>query len=193
MSSAAYVFNPALKMPGYAPVHVPAAAPDSGASQDGEGFFHRLLDVVNPLQHLPLVGTIYRAITGEHIGAVEKVAGDTLYGGLWGGVGAVADLAFESLTGKSVEDTVLALFKSDDASQVRVAAAAVPAPSIANDPRLMPSAATPALPGSLPSEAGVTALTAALSAKGVDGETATRALYAYRRSMGLAPVLASAD
>jgi hypothetical protein len=38
------------------------------------------------------------------------------------------------------------------------------------------------------------ALTNALSAKGVDSETAGRALYAYRRSMGLTapiPVLAS--
>ena len=41
----------------------------------------------------------------------------------------------------------------------------------------------------------VAALTGALSAKGVDNNTAIRALYAYRRSMGLAfgqqPVLAS--
>ena len=54
--------------------------------QAEEGFFHHLLDVINPLQHLPVIGTIYRAITGEHIGAVEKIAGDTLYGGLWGAV-----------------------------------------------------------------------------------------------------------
>jgi len=40
----------------------------------------------------------------------------------------------------------------------------------------------------------VTALSNALSAKGVDSDTASRALYAYRRSMGtgaLTPVLAS--
>ena len=42
--------------------------------------------------------------------------------------------------------------------------------------------------------ASIAALTSALSAKGVDGDTANRALYAYRRSMGMTaqPVLASA-
>src|ERR1700744_1365468 len=80
---------------------VPATG-DSSGSQD-EGFFHHLLDVVNPLQHLPVIGTLYRAITGEHIGPVEKVMGDALYGGLWGAAGSVADLAFEGVTGKSLE------------------------------------------------------------------------------------------
>ena len=37
-----------------------------GKGQQPEGFFHHLLDVINPLQHLPLVGTLYRAITGDH-------------------------------------------------------------------------------------------------------------------------------
>ena len=85
----------------------------------GEGFFHHLLDVINPLQHLPVIGTIYRAITGEHIGAVERIAGDTLYGGLWGAVSSIADVAFEGITGKSAEDTVLSWFKSDSPSPGR--------------------------------------------------------------------------
>ena len=83
-----------------------------------EGFFHHLLDVINPLQHLPVIGTIYRAITGEHIGPIEKIAGDTLYGGMWGAVSSVADVAFEGITGKSFEDTALAWFKGDDKTQV---------------------------------------------------------------------------
>ena len=66
------------------------------------------IDVINPLQHLPVIGTIYRAITHEHIGTVEKIAGDTLYGGMWGAVASVADVAFEGITGKSFEDTALA-------------------------------------------------------------------------------------
>ncbi|HMH65471.1 MAG TPA: hypothetical protein VK515_07780, partial [Rhizomicrobium sp.] len=52
---------------------------DKSGAQD-ESFFHHILDVINPLQHLPVVGTIYRAITGEHIGNIEKIAGDALYG-----------------------------------------------------------------------------------------------------------------
>jgi hypothetical protein len=176
----------------------PASDGASQPAQQHEGFFHHLLDVVNPLQHLPIIGTIYRAITGERLDAVEKIAGDTLYGGLWGAVSSIADVAFEGLTGKSFEDTAIALFKSDD--KVRVASAKVAAPAIAADVSL-PSSDLPSLPSSsvvaandLPNGFDVTALTNALSAKGVDSDTASRALYAYRRSMGMnapAPVLAS--
>src|SRR5215475_9963257 len=84
----------------------------SKPAEQHSGFFHHLLDVINPLQHLPVIGTIYRAITGDHIGPVEKIAGDTLYGGLWGAVSSIADAAFEGITGKSVEDTVVSWFKS---------------------------------------------------------------------------------
>jgi hypothetical protein len=161
--------------------------PGPASSGQSESFFHHLLDVINPLQHLPVIGTIYRAITGEHIGSVEKIAGDTLYGGMWGAISSVADVAFEGITGKSFEDTVLSLFKSDD--KMRVASARVAAPSITPSGSL-PSSDLPELPSSdlvaanIPGGMDVAALTSALSAKGINGETASRALYAYRRSLG---------
>lgn len=173
------------------------AAPTSAKPQ--EGFFHHLWNVVNPLQHVPVIGTIYRAITGEHLDAVEKIAGDTLYGGLWGAVSSVADVAFEGLTGKSFEDTALALFKSDNSP--KLASTKVVAPTITADISL-PSADLPVLPAATDTSVSaapkngmdVAALTRALSAKGVDSDTASRALYAYRRSMGwntASPVLAT--
>jgi hypothetical protein len=176
----------------------PTTDDTSQPAEQHESFFHHLLDVVNPLQHLPIIGTIYRAITGEKLDAVEKIAGDTLYGGLWGAVSSIADVAFEGLTGKSFEDTALALFKSDD--KTRVASTKVVAPAISSDVSL-PSSDLPALPSSpvtaanLPNDLNMMALTNALSAKGVDNDTASRALYAYRRSMGInapPPVLAGA-
>jgi hypothetical protein len=173
------------------PVPVTAAA-DKPAAQD-EGFFHHLLDVINPLQHLPVIGTIYRAITGDHIGTIEKVAGDALYGGLWGAVASIADVAFEAVTGKSMEDTALAWIKGD--GKPDVAANKVAAPAIAMNGAL-PSSDLPALPSAVAANMpdGAMALASALSAKGVDSETAGRALYAYRRSMAMfapQPVFAS--
>jgi hypothetical protein len=165
---------------------------DGGVKQD-ESFFEHVLDVVNPLQHLPIIGTIYRAITGDKMGPVEKIAGDTLYGGMWGAIASIADVAFESITGKSFEDTALSLFKGDGkAKTTKIAQAPVTTSSS------LPTPTFPALPSS--TEAGasdgldVAAFTNALSSKGVDGDTASRALYAYRRSMGLvgqSPVLAT--
>jgi hypothetical protein len=91
-----------------AAMSAPAATAQGGALDTA---FHDLLDIVNPLQHLPVVGTLYRAISGDKIGKVEKIAGDALYGGLWGAVGSVADTAFEAITGKDFGSTVLAFAK----------------------------------------------------------------------------------
>ena len=193
----AMVFSPS-PAPAQASGNAVPAASDSGATASTggtqkEGFFHHLLDIINPLQHLPVISTIYRAVTGEHIGSVEKIAGDTLYGGLWGAVSSVADVAFEGLTGKSVEDTVISWFKSGPSTKV----AQITAPTITATPSL-PSADMPALPPSSaadiasaqpdnsPNSPGVLAFSAALSAKGITGDMATRALAAYRRA--LAPV-----
>src|SRR6201999_1577682 len=86
------------------------ASADDAKAHEWDFSFHNLLDIVNPLQHLPVVGTLYRAITGDHIGTPEKIAGDALYGGLWGAVSSVADAGFEAVTGKDFGSTVLAFF-----------------------------------------------------------------------------------
>ena len=159
---------------------IASAAPAPAATEHGFSLgsvFHDLLDIVNPLQHLPVIGTLYRAITGDTMGTVEKIAGDALYGGLWGAVGAVADTAFEAVTGKDFGSTVLAFaentlgFGHHDA----------PVQMAANAPSA-PAASVPA-----PAGDGVAAFGSALAEKGVDNELATRALYAYRRSQGLIP------
>lgn len=195
---------------------VPQTADIKGAAKE-EDFFDHLLDVINPFQHLPVIGTLYRAQTGDKMGSVEKIAGDALYGGLWGAVTAVADVAFEAITGKSVEDTVLAWFSDDNKpatlasvedtvlgwfdgkdAPTKVAAASI------SPKQSLPSGELPSLPGmdlasaaseTMPNSMDVLALTGALSAKGVNSDTANRALYAYRRSMAMTapytPVLAS--
>ena len=79
------------------------------ASPDGGGIsFDDLVDIVNPLQHLPVISTLYRAITGDQIKTFPKIAGDTLYGGIMGFAGSMADTIFQKITGKSFGDTVLA-------------------------------------------------------------------------------------
>lgn len=169
-------------------------ATDTGAKEE-EGFFDHLLDVVNPLQHIPIIGTIYRALTGDKIGSVEKIMGGTLYGGMWGAISSIADVAFKGITGKSFEDTALSLLKSD--SKSKIASTKVTATPITFNASL-PTADAPSIPlgENVPDGLDVAAFSNALSAKGVDNDTASRALYAYRRSMGLVtvsplPVLAS--
>jgi hypothetical protein len=196
----AMVFSPSAvsQTAGATPAGASTAASSWGTSgSQDEGFLHHLWDIVNPLQHLPVIGTIYRAATGEHIGAVEKIAGDTLYGGLWGAVSSVAEVAFEGVTGKSPEDTVMAWLKGDSNTQV----AKVQASNMQFAQASLPSSDTPALPSESPVVASaqsnspdVVALSASLTAKGITGDAASRAIDAYRRAIGSSsqtPVFAS--
>src|SRR6201999_1667017 len=47
--------------------------------------FHDVLSALNPLQYLPVVGTIYRAVTGDVIPEGLRQAGSMLVSGLMGG------------------------------------------------------------------------------------------------------------
>ncbi len=156
-----------------------AAAPTKGSSFS----FHDFLSIINPLQHLPVVSTLYRAITGDKIGTPEKIAGDALYGGLLGAVASIADAAFEAITGKDVGDTVLAMFTGNHDDKAVAVAANTQAPA----------ASAPAAP-----DASFQALSDALNSKGVDSTLSQRALAAYQKSMILSmaqtsPVLAAAQ
>ncbi|GEM_PF-3510910 len=47
-----------------------------------DGFsFDDLIDIVNPLQHIPIVSSIYRKISGDVIAPAMKIAGGALFGG----------------------------------------------------------------------------------------------------------------
>jgi hypothetical protein len=105
----------------------------TASAQAGEGFsFGDFLDIVNPLQHIPVVSAIYRAVTGDTIGEGEKIAGDTLYGGIWGFVSSLADTAFKAATGDYFGDTVLAALTGD--SKVTAVADAAAGEWIASGP-----------------------------------------------------------
>lgn len=82
-------------------------------SQSDTPSFWDLLDVVNPLQHIPVVSTIYRAITGDKIGAVPRIVGGTLYGGPFGLIGAVANEVVRTDTGQDLGEHAMAFLLPD--------------------------------------------------------------------------------
>ena len=75
---------------------------------DNGGFgFSDILDIINPLQHLPIISAIYRAETGDQIGAIPRILGSMLFGGgligaAIGAATAVISLAVEQETGKDI-------------------------------------------------------------------------------------------
>ncbi len=73
----------------------------------GETAIGALIDIVNPLQHIPFVSTLYRAVTGDTISAGAKLIGGGIFGGIGGLASSAADMVFEAATGNNVGDTLL--------------------------------------------------------------------------------------
>lgn len=166
----------------------PAAAqpPAAHADKTDDGFsFDDLLDIINPLQHLPVISTIYRHLTGDTIKPLEQIAGDTLFGGLTGLVSSVANYAFEKVAGENLGDMVYAFVTGGNDKPVTVASAdtsrmATHAPTPLMGARIA-QAAPPAIPNS-------DMLLAAAENKGVSPDVAQRALSAYQASLLLPKV-----
>jgi hypothetical protein len=79
--------------------------------------FWDVLDIFNPLQHIPLVNTLYREITGDQMGGFARVAGGALYGGPVGAGLGVIGMAFDEMTGgdpaQLAAGAVSSLFEED--------------------------------------------------------------------------------
>jgi len=72
--------------------------------------FHDILHALNPLQYLPVIGTIYRAVTGDQIPEMVRRAGSLVVSTLLGGpIGAITNIAttmFEKITGIDIDKTM---------------------------------------------------------------------------------------
>jgi len=83
---------------------------DSGLfGKDGFTFFD-FLDIINPLQHIPVISTIYRSITGDQIDPGSRIAGATLFGGPLGGALASMDVAIKHKTGLDIVEHTATFF-----------------------------------------------------------------------------------
>lgn len=100
-----------------APITTASTVPALEGATDEDGFsFDDLLDIVNPLQHLPVVSTVYREITGDEIRPESRVLGGGLFGGVLGAAASLVDVAVESFSGDSMGGHVMtALFGDDEA------------------------------------------------------------------------------
>ena len=93
-----------------------AAAQASGPSVDFS--FADLLDVINPLHHIPLVSSIYRKLTGDEISPHARIIGATLYGGPLGLVVATQVALVEQASGKPIETIATAGLFTESATEM---------------------------------------------------------------------------
>ena len=127
----------------------PAPSRTHAWKEGGSFGFHDLLDTINPLQHIPVVSTIYRWLTGDTPGNVARIVGDGLYGGPLGLAAGALSVAVKEETGKDPGEVALALVTGDSggADETRVAADATPAAPAATPtagpPTQLPAQASP--------------------------------------------------
>jgi len=55
------------------------------------------IDIINPFQHIPIVSAIYQKTTGDEMNDGAKLAGDTIYGGVIGGIASLAGIIYENV------------------------------------------------------------------------------------------------
>lgn len=93
-----------------------AQAEDHGFKAFGDdGFtFHDLIDMVNPLHHIPVVGTLYRDMTGDELDPASRIVGGALFGGPIGGGLALANVFIEHETGQDVGEHVMTAFFDEE-------------------------------------------------------------------------------
>lgn len=75
--------------------------------------FSDFLDIINPLQHIPIVSTVYRAITGDQIEAGSRMAGGALFGGPIGLAVSVVSAMVNESTGKDPGEHAMAMLGID--------------------------------------------------------------------------------
>ncbi len=110
---------------------------------DRDFAFGDLLDVINPLQHIPVVGSLYRNLTGDEISGPAKIMGGLLFGGPVGLVAALDATIAEQDVGRDLGEAAFAAGFGDGApGDLQLAKQAADAP----DARVPIPARLPALP-----------------------------------------------
>src|SRR5690348_6841808 len=100
-----------------------SVGPTTTVTSDGPNLWHRLwgkdgfsfatvLDIVNPLQHIPVVSTVYQKLTGDVASPGADLVGGALFGGPIGLAVAAVDTSIKGETGNDIGGHVLALFDS---------------------------------------------------------------------------------
>ncbi|OHC75568.1 MAG: hypothetical protein A3G18_04370 [Rhodospirillales bacterium RIFCSPLOWO2_12_FULL_58_28] len=79
--------------------------------------------MINPLQHIPIVSSIYRNLTGDALGPVPHIAGGALFGGIIGGAASLVNVIVSESTGKDMGEHVLSFLADhrDEDGEVKIA------------------------------------------------------------------------
>ncbi len=87
------------------------SAPHTTAATNEEFKFADLIDMINPLHHIPVIGHIYREISEDEIKPIGQIIGGGIFGGPLGAAGGLVNTVIEAETGKDVAGNALSMVK----------------------------------------------------------------------------------
>lgn len=129
-----------------------------------DGFnFKDVLDLVNPLQHIPVVGNVYRKLTGDVLAPAMRVAGGALFGGPLGAGLSLVGLAVE----EGAQQGAAAAAAAETAVEPAVAANAASAHVPRGGWMIAAAVQGGALPGFVPEDVVASNAAVALAESGV--------------------------
>ncbi len=138
--------------PGWQPQ---ASSPDFKPFGDDGFTFDDLIDVINPLQQLPVIGSLYRWLTGDQISPAARIAGGFLFGGPIGLAGSIGSLIVDGVMGGSTDQHVVtALLGPSPAGPEPAAPNLADAPADNPESALAPAAGLPLAPAAAVPDAG---------------------------------------
>ena len=85
-----------------------ASEPQQHKTEEGYQFAD-VIDVINPLQHLPVVSMVYRELTGDQIHPMSQILGGALFGGPVGAVSGTINAISTMQTGRDIGGHALAM------------------------------------------------------------------------------------
>lgn len=102
---------------------VAEVGPDHDTLWGSDGFtFGDLIDIINPLQHIPVISTMYRQLTQDTISPAARLIGGGLLAGPIGVAAGVMNIAFEQQTRKDIGEAIVSAFTgSSGTEEVQVA------------------------------------------------------------------------
>ena len=87
-----------------------SAPPNTAQNRSDNSFgFSDLLDMINPLQHVPLLNVAYREFTGDSIKPISQIIGGAVFGGAIGLAGGIANAIAVNETGKDIGANLTAI------------------------------------------------------------------------------------
>ncbi len=83
-----------------------ALAPSAAAASGDEYGFADVIDMINPLQHIPVIGSVYRSLTGDTMKGMSSIIGGGIFAGPVGAIAGTINVITKDRTGKDIGENI---------------------------------------------------------------------------------------